>query len=229
MPTITGIAQQILDENGYFKDTSSVNITAQNVLDENQWTSSDITLAKLETVMDNAINYVNLEANTTIPTMSGTSESKITTLSRSESLAVKLVSALMVRAYKEKGPNVGISSLSVTSIINDPHYTLFSDIAQKSIAKLKTANTVFVESLIENAINLINLYTGKTISALSGSAGTKSLSCQKREQLAVKFVTSGFLREYRTTGQVKFGLSGTAKDVVDILAKEDIEMEVDIG
>lgn len=196
MTTITNIAQRILEENNFVVDASSVNITAQNILDENKWTINDVTLANLEAIMGNTINYVNLEANTTIAPMSGTSESKIATLSKPESLAVKLWTSLLVRAYKDKGPNAVVGSVSVATTINDPQYNLFTDIAQKAINRLKTANPIFLESLITNAISIINLHAGLSIAALSGTAGNKSLTATDNQIVVIKLVASRFLQNH---------------------------------
>ena len=223
LTTIAGIAQRLLQENGFVADASSINITAQNILDENKWTVANIALANLETLMDNAINYINLEANTSIAPMSGTSESQICTLTRSESLAFKSLTSLMVRAYLDKGPNIGVSSLSVSNVINDPHYTLFSDIIQKSINRLKTANPVYVEYLITNAISIVNLHAGTSITALSGTAGNKSLTATDNEIIVVKLVASQFLQNHLNGKLGSFKLTTAVTDSIKILKGRSFE------
>lgn len=216
MTTTTNIAQRVLNENGYMIDSSSVSITAQNILDENNWATSIIALDDLESLMNNAINYVNLEANTTIAPMSGTSGSKTINLSRSESFAIKLLTALIVRAYRDQGATT-ISGLSVSSVIADPQYTLFTDLVNKAIMKLKTINPTFVEYLIDNSILLINLHAETSISPLYGTVGTKSLSATDNQTIVVKLVASEFLQNHVKGKLSGFRLSETIRESINIL------------
>ena len=213
----SSIAQRILKENNFVVDASSVNLTAQNILDENKWTVYNISLANLETLIDNSINYINLEANTTISLSAGTSGSKTVTLTRSESLALKSLTALMVRAYLDKGPNIGLASLSVVNTIDDPNYSLFSDIVQKSILRLKTANPIFVEYLIKNAIDIINLHTNTSIAVLSGTSGSKNLTATASETVLVKLVASEFLQNHMAGSLSGFKLSDTVMQTINFL------------
>lgn len=227
MTTITGIAQKLLEENNYITDASSINVTAQNILDENNWTAADdITLTKTERLMDNAINYINLEANTNIPPTAGTAESKTVTLTRSESAAMKTLTALLIRAHLDKGPNIGVGSISVSGVISDPHYTLYADIVQKSISRLKTTNPIYVERLIDNAINLINLHAGISISSLSGTPGTKSLTATDKQIVVIKLVASGFLQKQASTGIGGFSITKTMESSIRKLRGSSIPFVV---
>ena len=118
-----------------------VTITAQNILDENNYTITDISLVNAESLIDNAINYVNLRAGLSMSAMSGTAGSKTASLTGNQSVIVKLLSTLMVRAYVDRGPNTTVGGLSVTSIINDPQYALYSTMIEAGILSLTGTST----------------------------------------------------------------------------------------
>jgi hypothetical protein len=111
-------------------------ITAQLILDENNYTDGDITLTNLEYLIDNAINYVNLQTGLSISNLSGTAESKTVTVTSNESTVIKSLTVLMVRAYKDRGPNMGLSGLSVATLTSDPQYSLFIKIVDDGIKRL---------------------------------------------------------------------------------------------
>jgi hypothetical protein len=120
MTTIASIAQRILDENGY------------SLTD-----FSGLTLTILEYKIDDAIDYVNAEAGTSIAALTGTAETKSFTYTAPENLAVKGLVNLMLRAFKEKGEQVGISSLSVTYLQSDPDFRLSMQVVDRTIERLK--------------------------------------------------------------------------------------------
>jgi hypothetical protein len=117
-------------------------ITAQRILDENGWESSDVhatettALTRVEYLIDNAVNWINLEAGTSISNISGTAGSKSLTSTANQDSVVKMLAALLVRAYLDKGPNVGLSALNVAQITTDPHYALFMKLVRKGIDNL---------------------------------------------------------------------------------------------
>ena len=113
-------------------------ITAQRVLDENNYTVSDIPLANLEYLIDNAIDHINSITGLSMSNLTGLPESKTVTLTSAQAYVVKLLSALMIRAYKDRGPNVNIGALGVTTIIADPQYRLFTKIIDRSISALRS-------------------------------------------------------------------------------------------
>ena len=102
MTTVASIAQRILDENGYAL-TDFANLT----------------LTILEYKIDDAIDYVNLQAGLSIADLSGSAESKSITGTDGQIMVVKWLTNMMLRAYKEKGEQVGLGGLSVTYVIND--------------------------------------------------------------------------------------------------------------
>lgn len=109
---------------------------AQRILDENNWVVSDISLTNLEYVIDNAIDYINMEAGTSIADLSGAADSKSLTGTDSEIAVVKLLSVLMVRAYKDRGPQVTTGTMGVQAVISDPQYHLFTKLVTRGINRL---------------------------------------------------------------------------------------------
>jgi hypothetical protein len=112
-------------------------ITAQNILDENNYTVADISLTNLAALIDNAINYVNLRAGLSMATTVGGSA----TLTGNQSVVVKLLSTLMLRAYLDRGPNTGLGGMSVNSVITDPQYNLYSAMIEAGILSLTGSST----------------------------------------------------------------------------------------
>ena len=117
---------------------TTISNIAQRVLDENNYTTSDISKTKLEYLIDNSIHYINLQAGTTIADLDGSAESKSLTATDSEIFVVKSLSSLILRAYKDKGPQVSIGGLNVASITTDPHYRLFMKLINKAITSLRS-------------------------------------------------------------------------------------------
>lgn len=120
MVTVSNIAQRILDENGY--------------------TTSDISLTNLEYQIDNAIDTINLRAGTSIADLAGSADSKSITGTESEILVVKEIAILMLRAYKDRGPNATLSGLSVTAVLADPQYDYYSKAILEDIKHLRAAS-----------------------------------------------------------------------------------------
>jgi len=133
LTTIANIAQRILNENGF-------------VLTD----FPNLTLTILEYKIDDAIDYVNLQAGTSIVDLAGTAESKSITGTDGEILIVKWFTNLMLKAYKEKGEQVGIGPLSVTYIINDPDYKTSMMIVEKAIERLKKLPIVIANDPLPN-------------------------------------------------------------------------------
>ena len=169
MTTITTIATRILSESGLITVTSDVAVTAQIVLDENNYTVTDITLINLEKLIDNSINWINEQTNTAISALSGDAGSKTVNMDRNEATIVKSLSALLIRAYKDRG-SAGIGGLSASSAISDPQYSLHSKIINDGLARLKSMSLTNIEYLIDDAIYYINSHAGTSIAALSGKS-----------------------------------------------------------
>ena len=133
MTTIANIAQRVLDENG---------LTLAKL--------PGLTLTILEYKIDDAIDYVNLQAGLTIADLTGDAESKSITATDGQILAVKWLSNLMLKAFKEKGKQVGIAALSVTYIVNDPDYKMSMMILEKAIERLKDLPIVIANDPLPN-------------------------------------------------------------------------------
>ena len=110
-------------------------ITAQTILDENNWTTPTPTIG--EGLIDTAIDYVNLEAGRTIAFMSGTVGSKTVALATGEYSIIKLLAGLLFEAYNDKSPNFSIPNVSVQTVVNDPQYSLFLTMITEGINRLR--------------------------------------------------------------------------------------------
>jgi len=111
-------------------------ITAQRILDENNWNVDDhISIANLEYLIDNSINYINLMAGLSISNLSGSPGS--VTVTNSQDFVIKSAAALCVRAYLDKGPTGGIAGASLQYTINDPHYKNHSTLVRQGINRLR--------------------------------------------------------------------------------------------
>jgi hypothetical protein len=98
---------------------------------------SDIAAATFEYLIDNAIDYINLTAGTSIADLSGDAGTKSVTASEGELAAIKTLSGLLLRAYNDKGPEVGVGGLSVSEITSDPHYRVFMKLFNESLHHLR--------------------------------------------------------------------------------------------
>lgn len=119
MTTIASIAQRVLDENGYALTDFS-----------------GLTLTILEYKIDDAIDYVNLQTGLSIADLSGSAESKSITGTDGQILVVKWLTNMMLRAYKEKGTQVGMDGLSVAQAMNDSD-TATTKLIMGAIERLK--------------------------------------------------------------------------------------------
>lgn len=190
---------------------------AQRILEENNYTLQDLSIIKLEYLIDNAIDYINLMAGTAIADLvggsTGVADSGNTTTTvdterieadhywngyyikytsgnnidqyqlvthfdgatdtmthaafanavavgdiyvmgvsagqlphkslvgtDNEIVVVKTLAALWLRAHIDRGPNINIGGLSVTSVLADPQYDLFTKIIEAGIERLKVAS-----------------------------------------------------------------------------------------
>jgi hypothetical protein len=118
--TITNIAQTILNENGYEVDDLS-----------------PLTLTILENKIDDAIDYVNLMAGTSITELDGTAGTKSFIYVKGENVPVKQLVNLMLKAYKEKGTQGGLGPLNVSYVQANPDYHLSWMLVEKSIERLQ--------------------------------------------------------------------------------------------
>jgi len=109
---------------------------AQRMLDENNYTVSDISLLNMEYLVKNAVDYVNMQAGTAI-TFVPVAGSENLSASDSEIVVVKALTTILLKAYFDRGPNVGISSLSVTAVASDAQYNAFLQIVNDGLMRLR--------------------------------------------------------------------------------------------
>jgi len=119
MTTISNIAQRILDENGY------------SLTD-----FSGLTLTILEYKIDDAIDYINLQAGLSMADLSGSPESKSITATDGQIVVVKWLTNLFLQAYKDKGTQVGIQGTNITQVVNNADFQV-STMITKAIERLK--------------------------------------------------------------------------------------------
>lgn len=110
---------------------------AQRILDENKYTTSDVgSLTKLEYMIDNAIDIINLRAGTSIADLSGTAETKSIIGTESEILVVKELTVLLIRALKDRGPATSPTTMNVSAVLADPQYDFYSKAIREDIKHL---------------------------------------------------------------------------------------------
>lgn len=110
-------------------------ITAAQILDETSYTESDISATNLEYLIDNAIDYVNLEAGTSISSLSGSPGS--VTVTNAQSVAVKALAKLMLRAYVDHGPYANVAAVGVSFVANDPQLKLEWKLINRALQRLR--------------------------------------------------------------------------------------------
>ena len=110
-----------------------VTITAAQMQAETGY--SDMNPTNVEYLIDNAIDYVNTECGTSISNLSGSPSS--VTVTAGQSAALKPLIVLLMRAKKDKGPNVGLPGVSVSTLIADPQYSLQMQLWQSSLNRLR--------------------------------------------------------------------------------------------
>jgi len=134
MATLANVAQTILDENGYALSDFS-----------------GLTLTILENKIDDAIDYINAQTGLTIASLTGAAGSKTLTYTVPQNVAIKQFTNLGLRAYKEKGSQVGIGTLSVTYLQSDPDFKLSWALLEKTIERLKAPPIYLSEDPVPSA------------------------------------------------------------------------------
>jgi hypothetical protein len=89
--------------------------TATIALAESGYTTDDVTAINAEYIIDNAINFVNLEAQLSISALSGTAGSKTVTLTRDQYAVVSILSTAMLRETKKTSLTNSTSTGTSTS------------------------------------------------------------------------------------------------------------------
>lgn len=98
----------------------------------NSRTNYSIDTTVLGYLMDDAINYVNLEAGTSISNLAAGS---VTVTANEAAVLVPLITLLM-RAYDDRGPNVNVGAISISTLASDPQYSLHMKLLTNAIKRL---------------------------------------------------------------------------------------------
>lgn len=114
-----------------------VAITAQQILDENNYDEAQISKTNLEYLIDNCINWVNLVAGQSMSNMSGTAGSKTVTVTSNQSAVLKFLIPLIVKAYLDRGPNASVATVSVGVIAVDPQTGQFRPMYKLALQMLR--------------------------------------------------------------------------------------------
>ena len=93
----------------------SVSITAQIILDQTGYTTTDFTLINTEYMIDDALDTVNLMFTQSIAALSGSTGSKTGSLTRDQNAVVKMLLVLMLREGKKTSLSNSTSTGGSTS------------------------------------------------------------------------------------------------------------------
>lgn len=126
--------------------------TAQNILDENNYTTAECGLTDLEGLMDVAIAHINSVAGQSIAALTGVAGSKTTgALTDAQLSAFYPLTVMLLRAHIDRGPNSSLGPMSTSTVINDPQYTTYKILFEQAIATLTGVGTVYVARSFQRA------------------------------------------------------------------------------
>ena len=112
--------------------------TAQNILDENNYTATECGLTDLEGLMDLAISYVNSQAFQSIAALTGVPGAKTTgALTDAQLSAFYPLVVILLRAHVDRGPNVGVGGLNVSTVIADPQFSTYKSMFDAAVTELR--------------------------------------------------------------------------------------------
>ena len=114
---------------------TTVTDIAQRMLTENKLTIGQIPLLNTEYLVKNAVDYINLMAGTSI-SFTPVAGSEDLVASDNEIVVVKFATTLLIRAYFDRGPNVSVGGLSLSSVISDPQYAFYASQLSLMVEKL---------------------------------------------------------------------------------------------
>ena len=107
--------------------------TAQNVLDENNLTVANISLANVEREVNNAIHFVENETGLALSDMA----TQTVTLTDAQEVVVKLLAGMLIQARSDKGITSIVGGVNVQSVLNTPRYALKSKLVEMGINRLR--------------------------------------------------------------------------------------------
>jgi hypothetical protein len=160
-------------KNKFTYDSSSTTVSAQNVEDQFDIDTTDISLVVMEQLIDNAVNYINGIAGTSIANMVGVAGAKTCTCTKTEAVTVKTRAALNARVYLKTGSaSSSLSGMSYNTVTNDSTYTLLFDQDLKATANLKTA--MAFKDVSFNYINAVTKYIAVADGMIDAYCGVPS-------------------------------------------------------
>jgi hypothetical protein len=129
--TVSFTATQIIEQNGYVVDT-------------------DFTVANVEYLINDSVDYVNLIAGTTIPHMTGEAEAKTITVSERANAALKPLLACTLRENKKTQLS---NASSTTNATGDSNSVSAAGLSASESSSISTA--ISAANSINNAANTI--------------------------------------------------------------------------
>lgn len=116
-----------------------VNYTAANLQTINNY--SVLNNTTIELFMDGMISFINSETGAGLAhfrddTVNGDG-SKVVSITEAQEGAFLAGAAVMLRAFKDKGPQVGAGALNVTEVTSDPHYKIWTRILRQAMNRLR--------------------------------------------------------------------------------------------
>lgn len=202
--SVTVNATILLAENNFLNDLTTTTVSAQNIVDEmgdTVGTPAALTLVNVESLIDNAVSYINSQTGIGMAYMAGSAGSKTCTCSKTQADILKALAKIYTRGLKKTGSVSGsIGSFSFNSSASDPNQKVLEDIVKAGLPRLQTLGLVNTEYHIDNAIYYINLNSGSSITALSGTAGSKTTTMTGSEAALVKLLASNLLKASLSRG-----------------------------
>ncbi len=125
--------------------TTIVNI-AQRILDENNYTESNISLVNLEYLIKNATDYINLMTEHSISFTPAAGVASLTATD-AEIITTKFLTTLLLTERANRGPNASIQGLTVASLQTNPTYEKMID---KALERLKELPIVIANDPLPN-------------------------------------------------------------------------------
>ncbi len=122
-----------------------VSLTAADVLAQNYYRSTDFdpaadettSLTNVEGIIDDIIDYINVEAGTSISAMSGTAGSKTVTLTREQNAVIKLILPVTLKERKYKiSTSSALGPASISESVGSQD-SVFKEMFWKAINRLK--------------------------------------------------------------------------------------------
>lgn len=116
-----------------------VDYTAANLQTANKYAGLNNTT--IELFMDGMISHINSVTGASLAhfrdDIVNAAGSKVVSITEAQESAFLAGAALMLRAFQDKGPQVGIGNMSVTEVISDPHYRVFMKLFNQSLQYLR--------------------------------------------------------------------------------------------